>query len=289
MKLNKKYFLGLFAAIGMQLTLGVDLAIAGPCDDYIKREYSLNNEINSVSYSSLNEYGNEKYRHLEHSIFIQKGMDGKFRDAGGAYPTCSAFVKSRVEIMVRDKYTDNSYYCFHKIASDNNCNNLNGFKFGGDGLSAYKFSGEDSNKSTNQTPSSGTSSNQTNSPQPTAQLENTQTNTNQQATKSKKGKKNPNDVTAKCVNFNYDKTKIVNMCSFPINITYCNMHQDDQSIQVTNSCNDGFVTETIYPGRAISDESLNTRLFSTACKHPSVSQNNKYIAFDTPPNGTCSK
>lgn len=141
----------------------------------------------------------------------------------------------------------------------------------------------------NQSSNSDASSNQANSPQPSTQSENTQTNTSQQATKSKKGKKNPNDVSAKCVKLNHDKTKIVNMCSFPINITFCLMHQDDQTIQVTNSCNDGFVTETIYPGRAISDETLNTRLFSTACKHPSVSQNNKYIAFDTPPNGRCSQ
>ena len=130
---------------------------------------------------------------------------------------------------------------------------------------------------------------QSNLPHPSTQSENSQTNTNTQTTKSKKGKKNPFDVSAKCVKLNHDKTKIVNMCSFPINITFCMMHQDDQSIQVTNSCNDEFVTETVYPGRALSDETLNTRLFSTACKYPSVSQNNKYISFDTVPEGRCSQ
>ena len=62
-----------------------------------------------------------------------------------------------------------------------------------------------------------------------------------------------------CIKLNYNKTKTVNMCKFPITLSYCLLHQDDQSIQVANSCYDGFVTETVYPGRAVSDESVDTR------------------------------
>ena len=142
-----------------------------------------------------------------------------------------------------------------------------------------------SNQATKQSPNSGASSSQSTSPQPSAQSENSQTNA--QTTTSKKGKKNPNDVPANCVKFNHDKTKIVNMCNFPINFSFCMMHQDDQSIQVANSCNDGFVAETVYPGRAISDESLNTRFFAISCKFPSKPINVRYISFSVPPEGNC--
>lgn len=130
-------------------------------------------------------------------------------------------------------------------------------------------------------------SNQSSSSQSAPPSENNQTNTSQQTTTSKKGKKNPNDVPAKCVKFNHDKTKIVNMCNFPINFSFCMMHQDDQSIQVANSCNDGFVAETVYPGRAISDESLDTRFFAVACKFPSKPINVRYISFSEPLEGNC--
>ena len=144
-----------------------------------------------------------------------------------------------------------------------------------------------SNQAIKQSPNSGASSSQTNSPQSSTPSENNQTNTSPQTTKSKKGKKNPNDVPAKCVKFNHDKTKIVNVCNFPINFSFCMMHQDDQSIQVANSCNDGFVNETVYPGRAVSDESLNTRFFAVACKFPSKPINVRYISFSEPLEGNC--
>ena len=77
------------------------------------------------------------------------------------------------------------------------------------------------------------------------------------------------------------------MCNFPVNISYCLLHQDDQSIQVANSCYDGFVTETVYPGRATSDESIDTRFFGFGCKYPKNPKNAKFVNFNTPPSGGC--
>lgn len=142
-----------------------------------------------------------------------------------------------------------------------------------------------SGTSSNQPSNSGVSSSQSTSPQPSAQGENNQNNT--QTTTSKKGKKNPNAVPANCVKFNHDKTKIVNVCNFPINFTFCMLHQDDQSIPVANSCNNGFVEETVYPGRAISDESLDTRFFAVSCKFPSKPIKTRFISFNEPLEGNC--
>ena len=143
-----------------------------------------------------------------------------------------------------------------------------------------------SNSSSNQTSNSGSSSNQSSSPQPSTQAESSQSTTNTQTINNKKGKKNPNVVTSKCLRVSNDK--VINTCNFSINVSYWVFHAEDQSIAVRASCWDGFLTERLGRGEALSDRSLDTRIFSTACKHPSISYNNKYVSFDEQPEGRCS-
>lgn len=276
---NKNRIVTILTVLSIQIAGGIGLVIAGPCDAEINNEWKKDNRIQDIAYP-LKEYGDLMYGLFASVVNHASNPDGTFSDGGGRHPSCSAYVKSRLT------YETTLYKCFYSKALESNCNNLDSLKFSAGSESSAS---SNNNTSSNQPTKSGASTSQSNLPHPSTQSENSQTNTNTQTTKSKKGKKNPFDVSAKCVKLNHDKTKIVNMCSFPINITFCMMHQDDQSIQVTNSCNDEFVTETVYPGRALSDETLNTRLFSTACKYPSVSQNNKYISFDTVPEGRCSQ
>ena len=303
MKLNKKISFGTFTALGIQVVFGINSANAGPCDDYIKREFSVSNEINSYPYSSLKEYGDMKYRVLENSIFTQQDTSGgKFRDGGGAYPNCSAFVKSRLEIMVRDKYTDNSYYCFHKIASENNCNNLNGFKFdldaGGNRLSAYKFGDGSNNKSSNQ--SSATA--QSNSLE-SYNIQVSQTNKQnylamqrayEQANAGKGKKNNLKAVAPDCMKNNPSQQTFKNNCNESINFSYCfsgivpgNRNENPDTLAEMSCQNGQFGTITLGAGENIPGSYKGMVLEGLACKSPSQ----PIMAFDKAANavaGRCS-
>ena len=283
MKLNKKSFLAILTTLGFQLFLAINTAFAASQCYEIKtkacnwemahagngKEHrqsisdQYNCELNEQQYSEKMFKIHDDQRSNVSSSEIDKQINYYQEDISKSRALGLATHREELEL------------CFWQEKKN------------------YYQQGSKANTTSNQKSSSGASSSQTNSgsssqsnsPQTSTQSANSQTNTGSSSQTS--SNKDSNRLTMECIKLNYNKTKTVNMCKFPITLSYCLLHQDDQSIQVANSCYDGFVTETVYPGRAVSDESIDTRFFSVACKFPKTPKNAKFVNFNTPPSGGC--
>lgn len=285
MKLNNKIILSVFTALVVQLSLGIDLVNAMQCEREIEQEWeSLEINNDGSRQFTFNQGNYVKTQSLDEvkSMIYDDSLDFVAPPVGQEYKWGPNKESKSCKEWAYFKYKGAVYYksvggaCIAKYIAENNCKNLEVFK--------YKKGSNQQSSSNNSSSKQSASAETSNSPE-SYNIQVSQNNKqNYQAMQGAyeqanagKGKKHNKEANAtECMKNNPAQKSFKNNCNQPINFTYCfsgtvsgAKNESPQTLVELNCQGGQFGTLTVGPGENIPGSYTGLALDGLACKSPS--------------------